>query len=331
MRRPFPFLILILTIGFALEGRAQPAARLGTYHIDPARVSVSGVSSGAYMAVQLEVAFSKTFSGVASVAGGLFWCAQGDSKRAQTECMGSPQTLNPKVQQEEARRLAQAGEIDDLTHLAGHRVFIFASPKDAIIHPGNSDKLLEFYQAFVPAANLRSEKTVASAHGFPTLNFGAPCDMGMLPWLLKCQFDLAGEILQSLAGPLNPRGTANPAHLLRFDQSEFGDGPTPLFAEGWVYVPEACDRGQSCGVHVALHGCQMNPDFIRDQFVKNAGYNEWAEANRLIVLYPQSAKVAKVNPYACWDWFGFTGPKYVTRSGAQMAALMKMVHRLGVP
>jgi len=40
------------------------------------KVSVSGVSSGAYMAVQLQVAYSETFMGVGSVAGGPYFCAE---------------------------------------------------------------------------------------------------------------------------------------------------------------------------------------------------------------------------------------------------------------
>lgn len=40
------------------------------------KASVSGVSSGAYMAVQLHVAYSETFMGVGSIAGGPYFCAE---------------------------------------------------------------------------------------------------------------------------------------------------------------------------------------------------------------------------------------------------------------
>lgn len=79
---------------------------------------------------------------------------------------------------------------------------------------------------------------------------------------------------------------------------------------------------------MALHGCQMNPDFIQQRFVLEAGYNEWAETNKIIVLYPQSARDPRGNPFACWDWYGFTGPDYVTKTGAQPAALIRMIERL---
>ncbi|MBC86589.1 MAG: polyhydroxybutyrate depolymerase, partial [Bdellovibrionaceae bacterium] len=47
------------------------------YNIDQSKISVSGISSGSYMAGQLHVALSGTFSGVGLVAGGPYYCSQG--------------------------------------------------------------------------------------------------------------------------------------------------------------------------------------------------------------------------------------------------------------
>lgn len=310
---------------------AQPAPTaptLGSWHIDKKQISISGVSSGAYMAVQMGVAYSKDFSAVGSVAGGIFWCSEGDSQKAQGRCMGRPQEIDAKVQIDGAKRFASEGKIDPLSNLANQNIYIFASPKDAVINPVNSDKLTEFYSAFMKTEDIQIEKSVASAHGFATLSAGNPCQMGFLPWLLKCNFDLAGEILKSAYGELKERGTADPTHLIKYSQVDFGDAKTPLFKEAWVYVPKTCQAGEQCRLHVALHGCQMNPDFIQDKFANLAGYNEWAETNHIIVLYPQSAKIQGSNPYACWDWFGFTGANYMTKDGQQMKALKKMIERV---
>ncbi|MCB2032686.1 MAG: hypothetical protein KDF57_04795, partial [Ottowia sp.] len=55
---------------------AQAAAPLPQLMIDKTQTSVSGVSSGGYMAVQLHVAYSATFKkGVGVVAAGPFNCA----------------------------------------------------------------------------------------------------------------------------------------------------------------------------------------------------------------------------------------------------------------
>ena len=37
------------------------------------------------------------------------------------------------------------------------------------------------------------------------------------------------------------------------------------------------------------------------QYIKHTGYNRWAEANNIIVLYPQLIRTKK-NDQGCWDW-----------------------------
>jgi len=304
------------------------ADNLPKLNVDPQGITVSGVSSGAYMAMQMQVAFSEVIAGAASIAGGTFWCSEGDKIKAQINCMGQPSLIRSEVQINEAKRLAAANEIDALSNLAHKNIYIYASRQDFIIKSGNSDKLIEFLSSFMDRQRITYEEGTASAHGFPTLDFGAACGTGMSPWLLKCQLDTAGNILRTMYGNLSPRGAYNSGHLKKFSQGLFGDAHTPLFGEGWIYIPEVCALGQQCKLHIALHGCQMNPEYIQDQFAVHAGYNEWAESNGIVVLYPQSAKIAGDNPYACWDWFGFTGKNYVTKGGAQMAALRAMIRQL---
>lgn len=310
------------------EQRPVPAApALPSYRLDPQSLTISGVSSGAYMAVQMQVAFSSIFKGAASVAGGVYGCAEADAGRAQDECTVHPEKIRVADQVQNARAFAAHGLIDPTSNLARHQVYLFSSPKDSIIKAENSEKLAEFYQAF-NIAGVQHDSTLESAHGFPTLDQGAPCTRGLLPWLLNCGFDTSGKILEKMYGPLKARGTADPSRLRPFSQMDFGTESTPLFPNGWVYVPEACERGATCRLHVALHGCQMNPNWIQDKFARLAGYNEWAETNQIVVLYPQSAKLGTVNPYSCWDWFGFTGPDYANKKGAQMRALMGMINRI---
>jgi hypothetical protein len=43
---------------------------------------------------------------------------------------------------------------------------------------------------------------------------------------------------------------------------------------------------------------------IGDVFVKNAGYLEVAEANGIILLFPQAVATAVSNPNSCFDWWG---------------------------
>lgn len=322
------FLIFSFFIFSSSQLFAKASTQLNQYNVERDSITISGISSGAFMAIQMATAYSKTFSGMASVAGGIYWCSQGSTQKAQSECMSGTERIDPQIQIQKARELSEQGEIDSLENLSRQKVYLFSSPKDAIIKPPSSDKLFEFLKTFIPESQIKFEKTIETAHGFPTLDFGASCKLGFLPWILKCNYDLAAEILKSFYELKQPRVEAKKENLLIFDQSEFGNAQTPLFSTGWIYVPDYCKQGGLCQLHVALHGCQMNPDYIQDQFASRAGYNEWAESNQIIVLYPQSAKLGQANPYGCWDWFGFTGENFVTKDGAQMKAIKSMVDRI---
>ena len=53
----------------------------------------------------------------------------------------------------------------------------------------------------------------------------------------------------------------------------------------------------------------MNRDIIGDAFSTQAGYNEVAELNNIVILYPQTDLILQ-NPVGCWDIWGFTGDGY---------------------
>jgi poly(3-hydroxybutyrate) depolymerase len=109
---------------------------------------------------------------------------------------------------------------------------------------------------------------------------------------------------------------------------------------GYVYVPARCARGavppRACHLHVAFHACEQNDELVGDDFYWDGGYNRWAEANDIVVLYPQTVRWIALsapgegagNPAGCWDWWGYTGPAYDTRNGKQMTVIRAMIDRL---
>ena len=118
--------------------------------------------------------------------------------------------------------------------------------------------------------------------------------------------------------------------LQTFDQDEFVAGNATAWGmarEAYAYVPADCAEGERCRVHVAFHGCLQYAGNIGDAFYRHAGYNPWADANRIIVLYPEAHSTFS-NQNACWDWWGYDDPNYATKSGRQMAAVRGMLDRL---
>ena len=86
---------------------------------------------------------------------------------------------------------------------------------------------------------------------------------------------------------------------------------------------------EACKLHVAFHGCKQDVASVQERFIRHAGYNEWADTNQLLVLYPQAAASAR-NPNACWNWFDFNqdDPRYAEKQGRQMRAVKAMIDRI---
>ncbi len=64
------------------------------------------------------------------------------------------------------------------------------------------------------------------------------------------------------------------------------------------------------------------------KFVQDAGYLEYAEANNVMVLFPQTWITEAnfpYNPKGCWDWFGWTDEQYATKKGAEAKWLMPFI------
>ena len=159
-----------------------------------------------------------------------------------------------------------------------------------------------------------------------TGDYGNACSTKASPYISDCNFDLAGAMLAHLYGGLNPRSSATlpAANFVEFNQSQFvtGHGMAPT---GWAYIPQACTTGAQCRVHVVLHGCQQNVTLVQQQYVRNTGYNRWAETNNMVVICPQTSTQAT---NSCWDWWGYDSVNYAKKSGPQMAAIKAMVDQV---
>ena len=173
-----------------------------------------------------------------------------------------------------------------------------------------------------------------AGHGFLAPGGPVPCAETGPPFINDCGEDQAGDILTWLYGDLDPPVSPDPSRLMEFSQLPFvgNAGVESLDGMGYVYVPETCAAGETCRLHIAFHGCQQGRQQIGDLYARTTGYNGWAEANHIVVLYPQAIASSVVeNPKGCWDWWGYGDDDYATRNGPQMAAVALMASRLGAP
>ncbi|MFN5165357.1 MAG: hypothetical protein ACK5JG_08405 [Pseudomonadota bacterium] len=338
---------LAAALGMAAAAATRAADPWPALRIDAAQTTLSGLSSGGYMAVQLHVAYSGTFArGVGVVAGGPFHCAEGQLRHATGRCLDDGIGAPVETLQATARRYEQQGTIDPLGHLARSRVYVFTGANDLVVRQPLGRDLARWYAAFVPAAQIRTRFDVPAEHGMVTDDHGNACAVRGGAFIQNCGVDLAGEMLAWLLAPggavaaLSPRAEgALQGRWLAPDQREFIGAGRGMGPQARLYVPRACDgpaagggagggaggAGPPCRLHVVLHGCGQSLDDIGETYVRHTGYPRWAETNRIVLLFPQTGREA-LN--SCWDWWGYTGPDYAQRSGAQMAAIKGMVDRL---
>jgi poly(3-hydroxybutyrate) depolymerase len=338
----FKPLLRLLALGAAFAAApALAAVNLGSYNVDTSKTTVSGLSSGGFMANQLGIAYSSTFKGVGVFAAGPYMCAGHNN---YTACMynASISSAQLTTMQNSLNSWSTSGAIDNKANIAGQQVYLFIGTSDTTVGQNPVTALkTQYTNNGVPAANLQHVVRSGASHTFPT-DFDSTgnngCGSAASPYISNCGYDGAKAVLQQFYGTLNARNNAPAAgNYIEFNQTQFTTNPG-MAATGWAYVPANCASGSQCKVHVALHGCQQSTDKIGTKFVMNTGYSRWADTNSIIVLFPQTkidntsrptaASGSLANPNACWDWIGWYGSNFAQKAGTQMAAIKAMVDRV---
>jgi len=336
-------LSLLVALAAAPASRAfgEELPRLG---VSLPETSVSGLSSGAYMAGQIELAYAKDIVGAGIVAGGPFGCAVSASSRlfpywpmvmwqnamlAGHECMqvdwGAPDADALVTQ---AKDLAEDGKIDPLSALADDKVYLFSGNADETVRRPVVEAAERFYEAAgVPAASLALVES-DGGHAFLTETEGASCGVTKTPFVDDCDYDQAKAILEWIYGSLAPPSPSPTGRFATFDQAVFDkEPPNGLAKEGIVYVPSACATERGCRLHIVFHGCDQSREDVGDDFIKESGFARYADTNRLVVLFPQ-VEGSLANPHGCWDWWGYSDIDFLEKEAPQISAIWAMAERL---
>jgi poly(3-hydroxybutyrate) depolymerase len=368
----FSRLVVILGTIAALchAGLATAAShRLPALGADPARTSVSGLSSGAFMAFQYGVAFSASTIGMGIVAGGPYNCAYVNPGGIVTCMSGSP---DGPVSYSAAKDFAKLGQIDPVSNLVNEKIYMFSGTNDTKVKQTVMNAVFDFFQAaHVPSANIEYVTQYPAGHAFISPTSTHDCAATTTPYVDACpvtdapdgvpsavpsgarnevprpvpstapsaNYDQPDAILARIYGPLQPKAATLSSRPIPFDQTEFispvRSAKSSMADTGYVYIPASCaKRGPAhCAVHVVFHGCEQGAQTVHDAVYGKVGYNNWADSNNVIVLYPQAevSDFIPFNPKGCWDWWGYSGLDFQVQSGVQLAAVRAMVTRLTTP
>lgn len=346
-RRIAGALALLLAAGAAIPAAGEPLPALG---VDLGKTSVSGLSSGAYMAGQFQVAYSGLVIGAGIVAGGPYACASDPNgaflpvwpfalglnlDRALNRCMQDggwfSDVPSASLLGGIAQSLADKRALDPLGGLRADKVYIFTGANDDTVERAVVERAAEFYEELgVPPANITLVKHDKAAHAFITEEGGLACGKEGEPFLNDCDLDQAGDILKAIYGELQAPGSEAAGGYVTFEQSPFlsGFGDAGMDEEGVAFIPQACVSQPGCAPHVVFHGCKQGRERIGETFIKGTGFARWAATNRIVLLFPQVVANNSTNPNGCWDWWGYTGRHFLERDAPQMLAVRRMLDAL---
>jgi hypothetical protein len=334
----------------SLAGLFGSAPSLGAYGIDIQQTSVSGVSAGAAMAVQMHVAHSSIMRGVGVIAGVPYDCADSALPSAMQRmlrgldlCLTGTGGANANFSIGRTSVAAGIpGAIDDpALNLPRQKVWLFSGYNDGAVLRPAMDAVAAYYEHYIDASNIFYKTNNRAPHALITNDYGGQCLSVDHDFINNCNYDMTGLLLQHIYGSLNPPTSSGlSGSILAFDQGEFVVGGNPrsvgLADTGYVYVPVACNtQNSACRVHVFFHGCLQYAGRVGDAVYKHGGYNKWADVNKFVVLYPQTVNTDfdPVNPEGCWDWWGLSDPlprsaDYPRKTGYQISAIKAMLDRL---
>lgn len=292
------------------------------------------------MAIQHLFAWSSMVDGALIAAGSPFGCGQ--QVFHSVSCYFGGLDTNESIRYVHRRYLQNL--IDDPVNLRRKPVVLFSGKNDWVVWT----KVMESVeQQIVPFLGVPPLKLFdSSASHVWSLDHGQ-CSCGSCAFFLasdlccnvnNCGLDLSGRMLTAFSGVApKPRVSARAEGLRWVDQWQYM--PEDAFPKGnastllqWaiVYVPSGCEGEQlaRCARHINYHGCTDNTWSERLLWVDNIDLNEYAEANDIVVVYPQAAGSVE-SGVGCWNWASYEDdPLFDTKHGVQLQTILKLVDHL---
>ena len=328
-----PKVIFTLLILFSFSN-----SKLFDIDINPSTITISGLSSGGYMAGQFHIAHSKHIKAVGIFSAGPYYCSRGEVKRALEDCTVKPENLDNRYLLEKSVEFQQLDLIDNLSNIRNQNVFIFSGLLDTRVFPEVSRKLNDYYLSL--DANVNYLSIEDSEHAFPTdIKSNNQCSYRGSPFINYCKHNGALSCLSHLLPHKSLEANTDKVfkedNLIKIDQSKYFKEEISMNDIAYVYIPDSC-KAKKCDLHVVFHGCRQTLEDIGKDYMLKTGYLDLAERLDLVMLFPQ-AKISQTspsNPLGCWDYWGYNEEDkvveklFATKKGKQISAVWNMINDL---
>jgi len=288
------------------------------------------------MAVQHLFAFSSVVDGAAIAAGSPYGC--GALPNEMLACYTGPVDIQGSIAY--ARWREARGEIDSLENLA-KPILLFNGREDYTVYIDVMRAVSKQLQALAPSFQIEQRFRTNAAHVWSVDNGPCSCGSCIVPGadspeccdVNNCGYELSADMLRHFFGELSEPAATDSSSLWWYDQHAYipqGWNETwvshGLWKWGFAYVPKSClGMLSSCRIHVHYHGCIGKKWFRRHLWSRLLGVDNFAETNRLIVLYPQAAG-DKQTGVGCWNWLSTkSDPHFDTQKSVQLRTVMAIV------
>ena len=223
-----------------------------------------------------------------------------------------------------AQKRAADGEIGPLKDLADAHVYLLHGANDGVVAPAVAEAGAQFYQ------QLRDGNAGADRHAGGG-RWRAPLRPQPARWrprattaTSRCRRIWATAASMRPARSSRRCSASRPARptlvhgkVLSFDQDALRPDGKDAFLASTGYRLRAAGlrrRQAAAGWWSPCMAASRTPTPSARPSSSDAGFNRWADAYDVAVLYPQTrASFAPLNPQACWDWWGYSGTDYDTR------------------
>ena len=223
---------------------------------------------------------------------------------------------------EKADAKSAAGDIDSLQFVRRQKIYVFHGYNDAVLARSVTDAAADFYRHYLGEANrgnLFYQTTIGAGHSLVV----AQDQPRRRSQRLQGQRRSVYRPVRLRSGRNHPAAhlrcveCAEPRAVDRNDQAVRSVG---LCQAGQCQVRSAWTRPVTCSfprrASKARRAASTSPCMAASRTSAKSGsassthtgYNAWADSNRLIVLYPQTAGefvLRRFNPQACWDWWSY--------------------------
>lgn len=237
------FFAIFISLSFSLSSHSN----------DQIKYTISGISSGGFMANQMATIFSSQFSGVGTVAGGFYYCAQahlpkqikkdastigtgnlflfepiasapwlhpqkGNPLYQSSICMGSPeQAILPDAY---LKANVENKLVDPLSNVSDQKVFIYQGESDSTVKVQMQERLKSYYLSVGVKESNIAMLTGKGNHNFPTdRKDGINCNQSKTPYVASCDLNLASILLAHLFDDKMIRTEINKNHIYVVDQT----------------------------------------------------------------------------------------------------------------